>query len=92
MGKLKNSPILTKTKIFKKYIELNYYSDFGIPNGQTPAQVPQSMHLSESIIYLFSPGLIQETGHAPAQAPHLTQPSPITYGIEKPPFILLLFL
>lgn len=57
------------------------HSGFGASTGQTPAQVPQSMHSSLLITYLPSFSEIQLTGHSSAHAPQAMQSSVITYAI-----------
>ena len=46
--------------------------------GQTPAQVPHSVHMSGLMEYLSSPAEIAPTGHSSMQVPHATQSLPIT--------------
>lgn len=54
------------------------------PVGQTPAQVPQSMHFPASMLYCESPWEIAPTGHSGSQVPQLTHESLITYAIITP--------
>ena len=54
------------------------------PVGQTPAQVPQSMHFPASMLYCESPWEIAPTGHSGSQVPQLTQESLITYAMITP--------
>ena len=59
----------------------SFYSCSGAETGQTPAQLPHSMHSAAFISYFESPSLIQDTGQEAAQAPHLMQASLILYAI-----------
>ncbi len=54
------------------------------PVGQTPAQVPQSMHFPASMLYCESPWEIAPTGHSGSQVPQLTHESLITYAMITP--------
>ena len=58
-----------------------YCSSTGAETGQTAAQVPHSIHLSESIIYFSSPSDMHSTGQFAAHAPHLIHASVILYAI-----------
>jgi hypothetical protein len=51
--------------------------------GQTPAQAPQSWHLSGSIQRIPSFSEIASTGHSPSQAPQFTQASVTLYAMKN---------
>jgi len=53
------------------------YSGWGASTGHTLLQVPHSIQIVSSIIYLSSPADIQLTGHSGSQAPQLIQASVI---------------
>mgnify|MGYP004576128891 CR=1 len=64
-----------------------FYSSAGASTGQTPAHVPQPMHVFSSIMYFSSPCEIHPTGHSAAHAPQDIHLSDILYAIfYSPPF------
>ena len=61
------------------------------PTGQVPAQDPQSMQASASMLYWVSPWEIAPTGQPSAQEPQEMQESEILYAIIFTSLMVLLY-
>jgi hypothetical protein len=64
-----------------KEIQRGDYSSSMAPMGQAPAQEPQEMQVSASMLYWVSPWEMAPMGHCSAQVPQEMQASEILYAM-----------